>query len=167
VYAFCYHHAMEKTCRTCGAVKPYSEFYRQKRRSETQASGWSGACRECAKKRMNERLHAFTPEQRQARNAPIRFYKYGITPKDAERMFAEQGGVCAICGERAAARLKPGLKTPIAVDGLTVDHCHASGVVRGLLCKPCNIAVGCMKDNAEWIRKMADYIETRTPVMKV
>jgi hypothetical protein len=50
---------------------------------------------------------------------------YGITADDHRQMLAGQDGQCAICGR--APRYN-----------LDVDHCHKTGLVRGLLCKLCN-----------------------------
>jgi hypothetical protein len=52
---------------------------------------------------------------------------YGLTPEAYDSLLEKQGGKCAICKQE-----KP----------LCVDHCHATGRVRGLLCRACNFAVG-------------------------
>jgi hypothetical protein len=65
------------------------------------------------------------PSQRQHRVHELR-RRYGITPDDYDAMADAQGGVCAICG------LPPRKGT------LDVDHDHATGRVRGLLCRRCN-----------------------------
>jgi hypothetical protein len=57
---------------------------------------------------------------------------YGITLEDYNRMFAEQNGKCCICGIHASE-----LKGP-----LQIDHIHANGKVRGLLCNKCNVRLG-------------------------
>lgn len=59
---------------------------------------------------------------------------YGISVSDYERMLASQGGKCAICG-----RDKSGKK---AWRSFSIDHCHSTGRVRGLLCTPCNVHLG-------------------------
>lgn len=66
--------------------------------------------------------------------------QYGITLADYERMFEEQKGLCAICGTD-----KPSPKRK----NFAVDHCHSSGVVRGLLCIACNSNVGWFERNAD------------------
>lgn len=75
--------------------------------------------------------------------------KYGITPGDWDKLYAEQGGCCAIC------------QTPEedTIGRLHVDHCHDTGRVRALLCQPCNVTLGKMKESPELLRKAADYIE--------
>lgn len=76
----------------------------------------------------------------------MRDRKYGLSTGDYERMLAEQGGRCAVC--RAL---------PATV--LNVDHCHETGLVRGLLCGTCNRALGQASDNPQLLRKLADYVE--------
>lgn len=71
---------------------------------------------------------------------------YDLTPEQRDALMASQGGCCAVC------RSRPGYK-------LVVDHCHATGKVRGLLCKGCNWALGNMKDNPGLLRLAAEYLE--------
>jgi hypothetical protein len=59
---------------------------------------------------------------------------YGMSLADYHALLARQGGACAICGER-----------PQKV--LSVDHCHSTGTIRGLLCRTCNTGLGCLKDD--------------------
>ena len=73
--------------------------------------------------------------------------RHGITLADFERMLAEQGGVCAICG-----------RPPNGHGALHVDHCHTTGRIRGLLCFSCNYAVGALQDKPELFERAADYL---------
>ncbi len=66
-------------------------------------------------------------------------------------MFRAQGGLCAIC---RSSRPTHGQER-----ALQVDHCHASGRIRGLLCRDCNMTLGVMKDDVLRIRALADYLE--------
>ena len=70
---------------------------------------------------------------------------YGITPERYAEMVAQQGGLCAIC-----------LSKPTR--GLDIDHCHATGKVRGLLCSYCNKAIGMFKDNAANLMAAIRYL---------
>ena len=74
--------------------------------------------------------------------------KYGITIADYDRMFEEQGGVCAICGQP-----RPEERT------LHVDHDHETGVIRGLLCFRCNNALGDFREEYELFQRAADYLD--------
>jgi len=83
--------------------------------------------------------------------------EYGITPEDFTRMLGEQNGRCAICGTEIKGILEPlldGLRT-----GIHIDHDHATGKVRGLLCGPCNKGLGHFKDNLARMRAAIDYLE--------
>lgn len=73
--------------------------------------------------------------------------KYGITPDQAAQMLVAQGGVCAICktNEWTAA-------------GPSVDHCHATGTVRGILCNRCNAAIGFFREDVVRMRSAIDYL---------
>ena len=78
--------------------------------------------------------------------------KYGLSLDDFDKLVISQGGVCAICKRSAA---EAGGRGTV----LHVDHCHATGKVRGLLCSPCNTALGFFQDNPERLRVAADYLE--------
>lgn len=78
----------------------------------------------------------------------IQIYReqYGITLEDYDRMFAAQGGVCAVCG-----------REPPDGRRFAVDHDHVTGRVRSLLCARCNLCVGYLEAD---IRQAADaYIK--------
>jgi hypothetical protein len=61
---------------------------------------------------------------------------YGITAEDYQALYEAQGGACYIC-QRAKGISKK----------LSVDHDHATGYVRGLLCTSCNKFLGLIRDN--------------------
>ena len=74
--------------------------------------------------------------------------QYGMTVADYERMRREQGWRCGICHKKT-------LKT------LAVDHDHITGAVRGLLCLPCNRALGLLKDDLSIVESAANYLRER------
>jgi hypothetical protein len=69
---------------------------------------------------------------------------YGISLEDYNVMHKDQGGLCAICSNPETRKANHGPWTK----RLAVDHCHASGRVRGLLCQDCNTAIGLLRDDA-------------------
>jgi hypothetical protein len=71
--------------------------------------------------------------------------RYGLSPEEYREMLRQQGGVCAICR-------KPGR-------ALEIDHCHATNVVRGLLCRKCNSGLGQFDDDPDALRAAAAYVE--------
>lgn len=76
--------------------------------------------------------------------------RYGFAPGDYEALLTAQDGKCAAC-----KTTDPG---PRRVH-FDVDHCHTSGKVRGLLCHPCNKALGFARDDPAVLRLLADYLE--------
>lgn len=108
-------------------------------------------CRSLSMKRRRDtdKAKALDYERTMARKYSLR--KFGMTPGDYDRMLIAQGGKCAICFQfprfiRSTARLH-------------VDHDHATGAVRGLLCTLCNLALGKMEDSPDRLRRAADYLE--------
>jgi hypothetical protein len=78
---------------------------------------------------------------------------YGVGYKWVKDTLSSQGGVCALCGAEGFKMRDD------HVTGLNLDHCHQTGVPRGLLCHNCNRGLGLFKDNADLLRKAADYLE--------
>lgn len=78
---------------------------------------------------------------------------YGVTIDWYNEQHSKQGGLCFICDQPETAIIRG---KPIA---LAVDHCHDTGIVRGLLCRACNNAIGALRHNPVLLRKAADYLE--------
>jgi hypothetical protein len=81
--------------------------------------------------------------------------KYGITLEEYNRMFEAQKGVCAICGKEEKTRRR---KKSNENERLAVDHCHDTGVIRGLLCFKCNTAMGSLGDTQTHVMKVIHYL---------
>jgi hypothetical protein len=79
-----------------------------------------------------------------------RLAKYGLTPAQYSDLLVSQDGLCAVCYEQPAT---------------DVDHDHATGAVRGLLCGKCNTGLGQFDDDPERLRYAIEYvIDTRNPI---
>lgn len=79
---------------------------------------------------------------------------YGITIERYETMLECQGGVCAICGKEEGAKHQNG-----KVKNLAVDHCHDTGVIRGLLCHACNTGIGSFRHDQALLTSATKYLE--------
>lgn len=77
-----------------------------------------------------------------------------MTQDDWDKMYDEQGGVCALCQtpDRTGRHGK-----------LSVDHCHETGRVRGLLCTACNSALGLLGDTPKAMERVLAYLEGKIP----
>jgi hypothetical protein len=98
-----------------------------------------------------------TPEELEQRRAIECEYawrrnlrRYGLTPEEYERMLAAQGGRCAICRTGS-----PGKR----FKKFAVDHCHETGVIRGLLCHRCNVALGQFDDDTSVLLEAVRYLQ--------
>lgn len=74
--------------------------------------------------------------------------QYGMTEADFDQMIVEQEGRCAICaGDFASTK------------DAHIDHCHETGIVRGLLCLNCNVTLGLMKDSVLSLQAAIEYLK--------
>jgi len=80
---------------------------------------------------------------------------YGITESDYTEMLVSQKGVCAICSKPETA-----FRNGVPLQ-LSVDHCHKTNAVRGLLCTLCNRGLGLFKDNLAFLKRAYDYLRER------
>lgn len=141
-------HAEGKLCPKCGNFKEAFGF--ALRLKGPRKGHLVAHCKLCMSiNQSNLKARDKTLYERVERNSKYK-HKYGITLEDYGRMFAEQGGKCAICFTTS-----PGVR----VRHFQVDHCHKTGAVRGLLCHKCNRAVGLLNDNIDNVRRVAAYLE--------
>jgi hypothetical protein len=74
--------------------------------------------------------------------------RYGISWEQYTKLKNEQNSCCAICNQKIGENTK-----------IHVDHCHATGLVRGLLCGGCNIGLGHFKENIESLKSAVLYLK--------
>ena len=95
----------------------------------------------------------YREKNRKALSDSERKRRFGITPERYADLFRSQNGACAICkNPETATRLGK-------VKALSVDHCHKSGAIRGLLCSDCNTGIGKLKDDPTILRSAIQYLE--------
>ena len=119
-----------KICGLCGVEKQVSEFNKYKSLSD----GRSWWCKDCAHKNWKKKMYKS---------------KYGISYDDYLNIYKRQNGKCAICGMTEKDNGKD----------LALDHCHNTGIVRGLLCWSCNLMLGYAKDNAYILNNAILYLK--------
>ncbi len=71
---------------------------------------------------------------------------YKITWEQYQELIRLSEGVCGIC------------KLPDK-RALSIDHCHKTGKVRGLLCRDCNRGLGFFKDSQIGLQKALAYLQ--------
>jgi hypothetical protein len=162
---------VSQTCVSCKCEKPISDFPKAKQNK----SGYRGQCKTCCKAWMagyyerNREKAAVAGRESYKRNRERKLYtsrrwseqnpdrvkdnllkySFGIGLDDYQRMLSEQDGKCAICrtdSNRGRA--------------FAVDHDHATGEIRGLLCSDCNTGIGLLKDEPELLAKAIQYLQS-------
>lgn len=77
---------------------------------------------------------------------------YGLSREDYLAMVASQDSACRICRRHESDHFK-----------LHIDHCHATGKVRGLLCGPCNQSIGLLQHSPERLAVAINYLKETRP----
>ena len=100
-----------------------------------------------------ERKRAFRAANREHVRAQSTEYKrraggYPISQAAIWDMLSKQSGGCAICGTA----------DPGGGQSWSVDHCHTTGYIRGVLCRTCNTGLGCFKDSLELLDATKAYL---------
>lgn len=161
-------------CINCKQTKPADAFNVDRQR----ASGRCAYCRVCVNVRKHERGHTAKNKERQRdryranhngyrdrtlaaarsrtpdkkREYDLRSH-YRMTMSEFDALLAAQHGVCAICMELPRTRMdKP-------ARGWHVDHDHRTGTIRGILCGPCNTALGQFRDSIETLTSAISYLK--------
>lgn len=130
-------------CRNCGEGKPFAEFG-----TEQTTRGIKSVCKNCEKLRNRARYQG-SAEVRIKEADRARTVNYGMSAGEFTAMLCAQAGLCAACD----AQLGPARKE------LHIDHCHSTGIIRGLLCRGCNLAAGHVNDSPDRLRLLIAYLE--------
>ncbi|WP_353843597.1 endonuclease domain-containing protein [Mesorhizobium sp.] len=134
-----------KLCRVCDELKPIERFSRKKESKD----GLQSRCKDCHAAYSREHWYPANREKqktaaqtwRDGNKSRIIAQRYGATVSEVEFVQERSFGKCEVCG----------------TDGdLHLDHCHDSGIVRGMLCCGCNTLLGRMGDTAVAVMNTAN-----------
>jgi len=136
---------LSKKCTKCKIKKEVQHFPK----NSAGHDGFHTTCKECH----NLSSKKYRQENKEKVLLSVKAAKlknrYGISQKEYNDMFVSQNGNCASCGDHQS----------ILPRTLCVDHCHETGMVRGLLCDGCNLSLGRIKDSYEKLVLLANYIK--------
>lgn len=151
-----------KKCSKCKEIKNLTDFYKDR----ASPNGVKSRCKMCKSADKKEALQIYR------QNNPAKIFKkysnskerrrtnvcekYGITLFRYEKMLKEQNNTCAICKEPETMKKKNG-----TLQNLAIDHCHKTGIVRGLLCSKCNTGIGYFKENRNILKNAITYLENK------
>lgn len=149
-----------KTCTKCGTAKPKVDYYVRK---GGRLHSWCISCIKELRMSRNEEIAEYQRRRRAGRTGGERErekdyqlnYHFGISLEDYQELLEAQGYSCAVCKKpHGEDRHSQGRSK-----GLSVDHNHVTGRIRGLLCSDCNRAIGQLQDSPELCRRAAEYLE--------
>lgn len=137
-----------KHCIRCNTTKNTSDFYHRPNR-KTPYSPW---CRPCtsnyvSQHRNKENYKVYKAKYYKENRLKKKGYdlkKYGIGIVEYNSLLSKQANGCAICKKEGQ---------------LSVDHCHLTNNVRGLLCSSCNFMLGHAKDSLQTLKSAIDYLQ--------
>lgn len=148
-----------RVCSVCGTFKGWDEFsekgskrYRNKPEVKTHQIK-QPKCKCCANAEVSKWREAQSPER--LKDLYLR-RTYGITYSDYVRRLEDQEFSCGICYRELNTSLTMETLSP---NTAVVDHCHATGRVRGILCNECNRGLGYFRDNAAALATAVKYLE--------
>lgn len=125
-----------KPCRKCQKVLPLSEYHADRQNTD----GTRSVCKSCAKAMQ-------TPRTRRA--AQIKRH-YGISIEQEDEMWRRQKGLCAANPNHLMVR---------GTRNGCVDHDHATGKIRDLLCDKCNRVLGFVNDSIPELEGLIAYLK--------
>lgn len=138
----------EKFCKNCDEWKPLEDFNLDKKGKH----GRQHKCKSCMTD--YNKIYNNIPKNRNRIYGYNKIYSleksYGITIQQYNQMLEEQNYKCKICGKHQSEN-----KTKLAV-----DHCHETGMVRGLLCFNCNTGLGKFLDSPTLLENALKYLKT-------
>lgn len=116
--------------------KYYQEHKEERRKYE----------REHKEERKKYRYKNITREKETRRKSRLK--NYGINLIQYNELLIKQNNLCGIC-----------LNPEIINQSLSVDHCHITNKIRGLLCNKCNLLLGFSNDNVDRLKQAIKYLE--------
>lgn len=130
-----------KKCPVCKQVLPREMFY-------INPKGHASYCKECKKTKRKAWFESPAGKAMRARRNHTAEHlktRYRITEEQYKALVDAADGSCEICGADNVRRLY-------------VDHCHDSEVIRGVLCRSCNLVLGFANDNPDVLLKAVEYL---------
>lgn len=136
-------------CRSCYErdLKERNPEYREKQKSNSRK--WHEANREY-KARWDKQYRQKTGPKTEERYYASILSKFGMTKESYDQLLVSCDNSCQICGDK-----------PYKGKRLHLDHNHATGKVRGLLCTRCNWYLATIERNPDVLDRIREYLNGR------
>ena len=135
-----------KVCRTCNKSKKLTDFHSHK----SCAQGVRPDCKECMLPIYKAKQIKYLRENPEKRRLTIIKTRFGLTETQYTEMFTQQNQCCAIC-----KTTNPGAGKKY----FSIDHCHTTNQIRGILCHGCNAGLGMFKDDPSFLLAAVEYLK--------
>ena len=135
-----------KHCSMCGKYQLFDAYTPTP--SSINRGGVKAYCKPCSKAYSRKHHDPIRHRER------MLLAQRGISVQQYEEILTRQDGVCAICKQPETALDRKG-----NTKWLAVDHNHATGVRRELLCSSCNLLLGQIEKDKDRIQAILSYIE--------
>lgn len=140
-----------KECRGCLAILPNTEEFFRKNYDKNRGKHYlRNKCKTCHNSDMRDHFNKNRKKNLLRASSNQLKKSYGISLEEYNLMLDKQGRCCAICGQHESVFSRR----------LAVDHNHSTGDIRGLLCGPCNSAIGQLKEDRKLFLKAIEYLES-------
>jgi len=106
------------------------------------------------RKHLKNKLPSFVTHDNKSHAYTI-LHRFKMTANEYYELLEKQNYVCKIC-KKPETQIK---KKVNKVKMLSVDHCHVTGKIRGLLCHQCNVGLGAFKDSIENLECASEYLK--------
>lgn len=141
---------MNKICNKCKENRLLHHYSKKTKGKD----GLNGICKLCIGIAAKQRYQQ-DPTIKERSKSSSRLYtakKFGLTPEELGQFYATQNSKCAICGITEDEHKK----------FFAIDHDHATGKVRGLLCMACNTGLGNFRDNQDLLNLAMKYLKDKS-----
>jgi hypothetical protein len=154
-----------KTCKIHGQLDKNQVYLQHSKYKDKKYPYYQ--CKQCVSIK-KKKLYALDPEKHiRFAKATQKKYREKVMKKQNEyhikkympldkyqEILVKQENKCAICKKEEASKHQNG-----KVKRLSIDHCHSTNKIRGLLCKSCNIGIGELKDSIELLESAIRYLK--------
>lgn len=141
---------MLKICRVCGKEKNIDLFAKGKKNKD----GYRNECKECSAAYYRDYYKKYPDRYKEKSKNQKHHKRHGLSDDQYDFLINLHGGMCHLCLTKEASR---------------IDHDHSccnknrscGKCVRGVLCNSCNTAIGLLKEDAQTINRIEEYISRR------
>lgn len=130
----------EKKCTNCNDMKELNKFYFRTNK-KTKTKYYQSSCKSC------QNFYDYKLDK----NKKLK-KAYGITLQEYNELLSKQNNRCAICNVNNNGKYRKKERA------FAVDHCHSTNKIRGLLCSDCNVGIGLLKDNVNFLESAIKYL---------